>query len=121
MEHLTLTTFKQKICECGLDSGDAKWDYKGTTPCIIDFYADWCGPCRALAPVLEQVSKEYAGKLEVYKVDTEKETELASMFGVRSIPTLLFIPKEGKPQMSAGAMPKGVLEGSIKEILGIDK
>ena len=121
MEHLTLTTFKQKICECGIQGGEGGWRYKGTVPCIIDFYADWCGPCRALAPVLEQIAGEYAGRIEIYKVDTEKETELASMFGIRSIPTLLFVPKEGEPQMSAGAMPKSSLEETIKDIFGVDK
>ena len=121
MEHLTLTTFKQKISESGLSGGDAPWHYKGTRPCIIDFYADWCAPCRALAPVLEQIAGDYAGKLDIYKVNTEKETELASMFGVRSIPSLLFVPPQGKPQISAGAMPKGALEHTIKDVLGVEK
>jgi thioredoxin len=121
MEHLTLDSFKDKICECGLDSGEAKWEYKGSLPCIIDFYADWCGPCKAIAPILEQISKEYKGKLEVYKVNTEQQQQLAGMFGIRSIPSLLFVPLSGKPQMAAGALPKPMLERSIQEILGVTK
>lgn len=121
MEHLTLESFKNKICECGLEGGESVWQYKGSLPCIIDFYADWCGPCRALAPVLEQIANEYAGKLDVYKVNTEQQAELAGMFGIRSIPSLLFVPLQGKPQMAAGALPKAALQSTIEEILGVKK
>jgi thioredoxin len=121
MEHLNLASFKSKVCECGLDGGEAKWEYKGKLPCIIDFYADWCGPCKAIAPILEQISNEYSGKLEVYKIDTEQEQELAGMFGIRSIPSLLFVPMNDKPQMVAGALPKKELEEVIANVLGVTK
>ena len=120
MEHLTLKSFKEKICSCGIGGeNDAEWKYKGELPCLIDFYADWCGPCKALAPVLEQLSEEFKGKIEIYKVDTEAQQELASMFGIQSIPTLLFVPLEGKPQLSAGAPPKPQLIETIKSVLGV--
>ena len=86
---------------------------------IVDFYADWCGPCRMVAPVLDELSKEYAGKVDVYKVNTDKEPEIASAFGVQSIPTILFIPKEGQPQVSRGAMPKTAFVDRIKNIFKI--
>jgi thioredoxin len=120
MEHLTLNTFKEKVCECGIDSGEAAWAYKGTVPAVIDFYADWCGPCKMVSPVLEALSKEYAGKLNIYKVNTETEPELASMFGISSIPSILFIPVNGQPQMSTGALPKKGFEQLFKDILHIE-
>ena len=86
-------------------------------PVMVDFYADWCGPCRVVAPVLEELSKEYAGKLNIYKVDTDKEQELAAMFGIRSIPSILFVPKEGQPQMAMGALPKDALKDAISSVL----
>lgn len=89
----------------------------GDKPVIIDFYADWCGPCKMVAPVLEELSKEYDGKVQIYKVDTEAEQELAQVFGIRSIPSILFIPKEGKPQMTMGALPKESFVKAINEIL----
>ena len=119
MEHLTQASFKEKICECGLDGGEDKWAYKGDLPCVIDFYASWCGPCKAVAPVLEALAQEYAGKLHIYKVDTEQESELAAMFGIRSIPSILFVPKDGKPQMAAGAMAKEAFKKAFKDILGV--
>jgi thioredoxin len=120
MEHLTLDTFKEKICECGLDGGQAEWKYKGKVPAVIDFYADWCGPCKMVAPVLEGLEEDYKGKVSIYKVDTEKEQELAGMFGIRSIPALLFIPMEGKPQMVNGAIPKPEFVKIFKEILKVE-
>jgi len=86
-------------------------------PAIIDFYADWCGPCKAIAPVLEDLSEQYNGRLVIYKIDTDKETELSSIFGIQSIPTLLFIPTDGNPMMQKGALPKNALENVIKERL----
>ena len=96
-----------------------EWNFKGENPAIIDFYADWCGPCKALAPVLDQLSKDYDGKVDIYKVDTEAEQELSGAFGIRSIPSLLFCPKGEKPQMAQGALPKQQLEGIIKDVLKV--
>ena len=118
MEHLTLDSFKEKICECGLNGpGNAEWQYRGDIPAVIDFYADWCGPCKMVAPILEELSKEYEGKIRIYKVDTEDQQELAAAFGIRSIPSLLFCPMDGQPQMAAGALPKQTMEKAINEIL----
>ena len=112
--HLTAQDFKEKVFnyEAGKD-----WKYEGTLPAIIDFYADWCQPCKMVAPVLEDLASEYAGKIMVYKVNTENEQELASVFGIQSIPTLLFVPKEGQPQAAMGALPKQTFEKVIKEVL----
>jgi thioredoxin 1 len=93
------------------------WKYQGTLPAIIDFYADWCGPCKMVAPVLEELAKEYEGKLVIYKVDTEAEMELSAVFGIQSIPTFLFIPMEGLPMMQPGAFPKKVFKEVIEERL----
>lgn len=120
MEHLTLESFKEKVCTCGIDGQEeAQWKYKGDLPCLIDFYADWCGPCKRIAPVLEELAEEFKGKAYIYKVNTEKEPELSSMFGIQSIPTLLFVPMDGKPQLAAGALPKPQLIEAIKSILVI--
>ncbi len=99
-----------------------EWKYEGDKPAIIDFYADWCGPCKMVAPILEELSEEYAGKLNIYKVDTEVEQELSAVFGIRSIPSILFIPTGGKqPMMQAGALPKNVLKDIIeKELLNTE-
>ena len=94
-----------------------EWKYLGDKPAIIDFYADWCGPCKAVAPVLEELADEYSDKIYIYKIDTDKEQELAGLFGIRSIPSLLFIPMDGQPQMSTGALPKAELKRAIDEIL----
>ncbi len=97
---------------------ETEWKFKGDLPAVIDFYADWCGPCKMVAPVIEQLSEEYSGKINFYKIDTEAEQELSIAFGIQSIPSLLFIPKDGKPQMTAGALPKGSLKQIIdKELL----
>jgi thioredoxin len=96
---------------------EEEWKYKGSLPAIIDFYADWCGPCKAVAPVLEELAAEYDGKLLVYKIDTDKEAELSSVFGIQSIPTLLFIPVEGAPMMQRGAIPKQAFRQVIEERL----
>ena len=114
MEHLTKATFQEKVFNYEVNK---EWKYEGDLPCLIDFYADWCGPCKMVAPVLEQLAKEYEGKIHIYKVDTEAEQELAAVFGIRSIPSLLFCPKEGQPQMAMGALPKATMEKAIKEIL----
>ncbi len=114
MTHLTAATFKEKVFDY---EKNKDWKFEGDKPVIIDFYADWCGPCKMVAPVLEDLSKEYDGKIQIYKVDTDKEQELASVFGIRSIPSILFIPMEGKPQMTMGALPKESFVQAINEIL----
>ena len=111
---LTNETFKEKVFNYEVNK---EWKYAGDKPCIIDFYADWCGPCKKVAPVLEELAKEYDGKIIIYKVDTEKQKELAGAFGIRSIPSLLFIPVTGQPQMSQGALPKEQFEKIINEFL----
>ena len=114
MEHLTKETFREKVFDFEVNKD---WKFEGNLPCIIDFYADWCGPCKAVAPVLEELAQEYKGKIEIYKVDTEKEQELAAMFGIRSIPSLLFCPADGKPQMAMGALPKDAFVDAIQSVL----
>ncbi len=93
------------------------WQFKGSLPVIIDFYADWCGPCKMVAPILEELSEEFKDKLLIYKVDTEQETELSAVFGIQSIPTFLFIPTDGDPMMQRGALPKNVFKQIIEEHL----
>lgn len=114
MVHLTAAEFKQKVFNYETNK---EWMFTGDKPVIIDFYADWCGPCKMVAPVLDELSKEYDGKVQIYKVDTESEQELASVFGIRSIPSILFIPMKGKPQMTMGAIPKDGFVKAINEIL----
>lgn len=117
MEYLTLQTFKEKVFDY---EKNQEWAFEGDTPAVIDFYADWCAPCKMLSPVIDELSQEYAGKVNFYKIDTEKERELAGMFGIQSIPSLLFIPVKDKPQMVAGALPKDSLKKIITEVLGQD-
>jgi thioredoxin len=112
--HLTAADFKEKVFNYETNK---EWKYEGTLPAIVDFYADWCQPCKMVAPVLEDLAREYAGKIMIYKVNTEEEQELASVFGIQSIPTLLFIPKEGQPQSAMGALPKQTFEKVIKDVL----
>lgn len=112
--YLNLATFKEHIFDF---EKEKEWNYKGNLPAIIDFYADWCGPCKAVAPILEELAEEYEGKLQIYKIDTDKETDLAGMFGIQSIPTLLFIPIEGSPMMQKGAIPKNAFKQVIEEKL----
>ena len=113
--HLTKTEFLAKVAN--FESNPSSWKYLGDKPCIIDFYASWCGPCKTIAPILEDLSKEYEGQIYIYKVNTEEEQELAAAFGIRSIPTILFCPMGGAPQMSQGAMPKESFKKAISEIL----
>jgi len=91
--------------------------YLGDKPALIDFYADWCGPCRMIAPMLEELAEEYSGKIYIYKIDVDREKELAAFFGIRTIPSLLFIPMDGDLQMAKGAMPKDALKEAIEEVL----
>ncbi len=114
IEHLTKQTFLEKVFNYEVNQ---EWKFEGELPCIIDFYADWCGPCKMVAPILEELSTEYNGKINFYKVDTEAEQELAAAFGIRSIPSMLFIPKNGQPQMAVGALPKDSLKKAIGDVL----
>ena len=114
MIQLTTQGFKDKIFNYETET---EWKFGGELPAIIDFYADWCGPCKAIAPVLEELSKKYAGRLLIYKIDTDKESELSSIFGIQSIPTLLFIPMQGSPMLQKGAVPKNALVEVIEEKL----
>jgi thioredoxin 1 len=114
MEHLTNQTFKEKIFNYDINT---EWKFEGELPCIIDFYADWCGPCKMIAPIMEELAEEYKGKVNIFKIDTEAEQELAAVFGIRSIPSILFCPKDGKPQMAMGALPKENFVQLINEIL----
>ena len=90
-------------------------------PAIIDFYADWCGPCKMVAPVLEELAGDFGGKLDMYKVNTEEELELAAVFGIRSIPSILFVPVSGQPQMAMGALPRETFVKAFKDVLGVEK
>lgn len=112
---MTTQMFKERIMD--YTDGATEWHYKGTRPAIIDFYATWCGPCKAMAPIVERTAEKYAGQIDFYRVDIDQEEELAAIFGIQSIPTLLFIPKEGTPQRAVGAMGQGQLEQAIKEVL----
>jgi thioredoxin 1 len=111
---LTAQDFKDRIFDY---EKEEEWNYKGELPAIVDFYADWCGPCKAVAPALEELSDEYDGKLLIYKIDTDQEAELSSLFGIQSIPTLLFIPRKGSLMMQKGALPTHVLQQVIDERL----
>jgi len=114
-EYLTKETFKEKIWD--YEANPEEWVYEGSEPAIIDFYADWCKPCKMVAPILDEISEEYAGKIKVYKIDTQKQRELAAVFQVSSIPAFLYIPVDGKPQMDRGFKQKEAFEQVISEIL----
>jgi thioredoxin len=114
VEHLTKQTFLNKVFNFELNK---EWKFEGSLPCIIDFYADWCGPCKMVAPILEELAVEYDGKINIYKIDTEAEQELAGAFGIRSIPSMLFVPMNDQPQMSVGALPKDSLKQAIGDVL----
>jgi thioredoxin len=118
LEHLTNETFKEKIFNYETNK---EWKFEGKTPAIIDFYADWCGPCKVIAPILEELKAEYGDKLDIFKVNTEEQRELSSVFGIQSIPSLLFIPKEGQPQMAMGALPKETFKQAISEVLSVSE
>ncbi len=117
-EILTKETFLEKVFNF---EENKDWKFEGERPALIDFYADWCGPCKMIAPILEQLSEEYGDKLDIYKIDTEAEQELAAAFGIRSIPSMLFCPVEGQPQMANGALPKPELERIIADVLKVTK
>lgn len=113
--HITKADFLSKIAD--IDTNPNEWKYLGDKPCIIDFYTTWCGPCRVIAPVLEEIAKEYEGRIYIYKADAEKEILLAQAFKVQAYPTLVFCPMKGGPQMAKGALPKAQLIEIIDRVL----
>jgi thioredoxin 1 len=117
LEHLTVDTFKEKVFDYETNKD---WKFEGSRPAIIDFYADWCGPCKVVAPLLEELQAEYGDKLDIFKVNTEEQKELSSVFGIQSIPSLLFVPKDGQPQMAMGALPKETFKQAISEVLNVE-
>ncbi len=116
-QKLTTEEFKEKVFNYDESS---EWSFKGDKPAIIDFYADWCGPCKMVSPILEELSEEYKDQVDIYKVDTDSEQELAGAFGIQSIPSILFIPVNDKPQMAAGALPKDQIQKAMSEVLGVN-
>lgn len=112
---LTKADFLKKVMD--YDTNPNEWKYLGDKPAIIDFYASWCGPCKMVAPILEELAEEYDGQIYIYKVNTEEEQELAGLFGIRSIPSILFIPMGEQPQMATGAMPKSSFKEAIDKVL----
>ena len=111
--HLNMAGFLRRVA----DLKNKEWKFLGDKPALIDFYAPWCGPCKMLSPVLDELSDEYEGKVDIYKVNVDEEEELSAAFGIRSVPTLVFVPMNGAPQMSAGAPPKPQLKEAIDRIL----
>ncbi len=112
---LTKADFIKKVAN--FEANPEKWVFEGERPCIIDFYASWCGPCKMIAPILDELAGDYAGKIDIYKVNTEKEHKLAEVFGIRSIPSILFCPIDGQPQMVKGAIGKADFKKIIEEVL----
>jgi thioredoxin 1 len=117
MESLTKEGFLKKVFNF---EENKEWKFEGQLPCIIDFYADWCAPCKMVEPVLDELAQEYEGRIDIYRIDTGSERELAAAFGIRSIPSILFVPKDGKPQMAVGALPKETIKDGIRAVLHID-
>jgi thioredoxin len=114
-EHLNKDTFLEKVFNY---EQNKEWKFEGELPCVIDFWAPWCGPCKMVGPVIDELSEEYKGKVNFYKVNTDVEQELGAAFGIRSIPSILFVPKEGQPKMAMGALPKpSLVEAIEKELL----
>lgn len=113
--NLTKADFLNKVAN--YEANPNEWKFLGERPAIIDFYATWCGPCKMLAPVLDELAAEYEGQIDIYKVNVEEEEELSALFGIRSVPSILFIPMEGQPQMAMGAMPKSSFKEAIDSVL----
>ena len=118
VSHLTAATFKEKVFNF---EGNKEWKFEGSKPCMIDFYANWCGPCKTVAPILEELSTEYGEKIDIYKVNTDNEQELAGLFGITSIPSILFVPMLKEPTITTGVIPKESFNKAIKELFDIDK
>ena len=116
MEFLTKDSFLQKVFNY---EQSKEWKFEGELPCIIDFYADWCGPCKMVEPILQELAEEYQGKLNIYRINTEDQQELAAAFDIQSIPSLLFVPLNDKPQMAIGALPKNSIKKAMIEVLNI--
>jgi thioredoxin 1 len=116
LEHLTKESFKEKVFNFETNK---EWKFEGKVPAIIDFYANWCGPCKMVAPILEELQTEYGDKLNIFKVNTEEQQELSGMFGIQSIPSILFIPLDGQPQMAMGALPKDTFKSAIQDVLKV--
>jgi thioredoxin 1 len=114
---LTKETFLEKVFNY---EENKEWKFEGDKPAIIDFYADWCGPCKMVAPIMEELAQEYDGKIDVYKINTDEQQELAGAFGIQSIPSILFIPLDEQPQMAAGALPKETFQKVISDVLKIE-
>ncbi len=116
VEQLTKESFIEKIFDY---ENNTEWNYNGKVPAIIDFYADWCGPCKMVEPIMEELAGQFAGQVEFYRIDTDAEQELAQVFGIQSIPSLLFVPMSEKPQMAVGALPKASMVKAISEVLKV--
>lgn len=116
--HLNEETFKEKVFNYEVNK---EWKYEGSVPAIIDFWAEWCGPCKMVGPILDELQEEYGDKIQVLKVNTEEQQRLAGMFGIRSIPSLLFVPTDGQPQMAVGALPKESLKQAIADVLKVSE
>jgi thioredoxin 1 len=117
VESLTKDSFIQKVFDY---EQNKEWEFEGKLPCIVDFYADWCGPCKMVEPILQELAQEYQGKLNIYRVDTQDQQELAATFGIQSIPSILFVPLDDQPKMAVGALPKEALKKAINEVLEVE-
>ena len=113
-EHLNKQTFLEKVFNY---EKNQDWKFEGDIPAVVDFWAPWCGPCKMVGPIIDELSTEYKGKVNFYKVNTDEEQELGAVFGIKSIPSLLFIPKEGQPKLAVGALPKDSLKSAVKKEL----
>lgn len=113
--HINKEAFLKRVWN--FEADPKKWKFLGDKPALVDFFATWCGPCQMISPILEELSETYAGKIDIYKVDVDEEEELAAAFGVSSIPSLLFCPKNGQPQMKLGAQPREALVQAIEAML----
>ena len=113
--NLTKDSFEKRITDLGTIGGE--WQYIGNKPAVIDFYAPWCGPCKMLSPILEELSEEYSGRIDIYKVNVDNEEELSTLLGIRSVPTLFFIPMQSEPQKAIGALTKQQLKKIFEDFL----